>query len=104
MLAFTAFGQDRSGMIIGTVTDSGGASVVDANVIVLNQETNASVGIKTNGTGDYKTPSLQPGSYTVVVKKDGFQPFRRNDIGVGADQTVRVNAVLATGKPAQPSQ
>lgn len=104
LFAVTASGQDRSSTIMGTVKDSSGACVAEASVIVLNQDTNASVGMKTNGNGDYEVPSLQPGTYTVVIKKDGFQPFRKDDIGVGSTQTVRVNAVLTSGKSAQTGQ
>jgi hypothetical protein len=104
LLAAAAFGQDRSSTIIGTVTDSDGRCVVDASVIVLDQSTNVSLGIKTDGAGEYTAPDIAPGKYTVVVEKDGFQRFRKTDIAVEPNGRVRVNAALARVKSARADQ
>jgi hypothetical protein len=58
--------------IQGTVTDSSGAAVAGAKVVV----TSASLGIErstqTNSSGDYEVPALPPGTYRVEVRMHGF--------------------------------
>lgn len=87
-------GPVRSATITGRVTDAAGALVTDASVTVLNQGTNASIEVRSNASGEYTVPHLQAGKYTVVVKKDGFQPYRKTDVRLGTAETIHVDAAL----------
>src|SRR5437016_11256065 len=63
-----AFGQEETAATItGRVTDSAGAVVVGATVVVTNKETNAQRHLETNTEGNYVVTPLTPGAYTVVV-------------------------------------
>jgi len=60
--------------VSGTVADSTGAVVTAASITV----TNLATGVKqassvTNEVGFYVIPNLQPGTYNVSIKKDGFR-------------------------------
>src|ERR1700677_3973725 len=69
------FGQaSERGAITGVVTDSSGAVVPGAKVIVTHNATASVTDVMTNGVGEFTVPSLQPGAYTVRVEKQGFQP------------------------------
>src|ERR1700677_1863376 len=60
-----AFAQSSTtGAIGGTVTDSGGALLPNAQVKVTSVETQEVRTAKTNSSGEYTVPNLQPGIYT----------------------------------------
>src|SRR5262249_21763979 len=66
------FGQSERASISGTVTDSSGAVVPGAKVVVTNPATNATLTTMTTESGDYTAPNLSAGSYTVRVEHAGF--------------------------------
>ena len=69
----SAFAQTVGAGIQGTVTDSAGAVIDSAKVIVRNVGTGASKEITTDSAGRYHIPLLQPGEYEVEVSAQGFQ-------------------------------
>jgi hypothetical protein len=68
-----AFGQAISGNIVGTVTDSSGAVVTNAEVEATNIGTNVTHTTKTNGSGGYRFDNLLAGDYKITVKAPGFK-------------------------------
>jgi hypothetical protein len=68
----TAWAQSTSA-IQGTVTDSSGAVVPSASVIVQNQGTAEERTTETDSNGHYAVPSLPVGTYKVIVKAPGMQ-------------------------------
>ena len=72
--------QDIRGMISGTVTDSQGANVVGAAVVVTNTDTNVSTPLTTNSSGFYEAPLLSPGPYQVTVEARGFKKTVRSKL------------------------
>src|SRR5260370_17106413 len=58
--------------ITGLVTDTSGAGVPDAKVTITNQDTGAKIVVGTNSVGNYSTPPLSLGTYTIEVEKEGF--------------------------------
>jgi len=73
LLATTAFGQAISGNVVGTVVDSTGAAVPDADVRAVNVGTGQVVPTRTNATGEYRFDNLPIGTYRVTVKAPGFR-------------------------------
>jgi hypothetical protein len=86
-----------TGTILGTVTDSTGAMVPNANVTVTNTATGAKVRMTTSSAGDYQASSLNPGSYSVAAEMAGFQKSVTNSFTLAVDQRIRVNVALKTG-------
>ena len=86
-----------TGQITGTVTDSSQAVVPHATVSVKNVQTNVVTGTETNDSGVYTILSVIPGTYTVTVEHSGFKTFVGDNVIVGTDVTVRVNATLQLG-------
>jgi trimeric autotransporter adhesin len=89
-----AHAQIRSATITGTVTDSTGAVLPGASVVVTNQETNAESTLATNDEGLFTAPYLPAGTYTVTVTLQGFTAFKRTGLILTTAQTIRVTAEL----------
>ena len=70
------------GLITGLVTDPAGAAVPQATVRVTDEATSVETVVETTDAGNYTTPLLILGTYTVKVEKQGFKTFVRSGIGV----------------------
>jgi hypothetical protein len=60
-LGIGAWGQYTTGTITGTVTDSTGAALPNATVLLKSQDTSETRTYKTGPAGDYVFPRLGPG-------------------------------------------
>ncbi len=72
--------QIRSASITGSVVDPTGAVIIDAEVIATNTGTNVSASTRTTTAGAYTIPYLEAGTYTITVKKVGFETFQESGI------------------------
>src|SRR6267154_851378 len=64
----------QTASITGTVKDSTGAAVPQAQVTTHNRATSASRSTVTDDSGNYRITSLSPGNYyDVVIEKPGFK-------------------------------
>jgi len=70
------FAQTTAG-INGLILDSSGALIPGANVVATNLETGAKRETVSNDSGAYQIPLLQPGPYTIAVRKQGFKQVTR---------------------------
>ncbi|HYX51979.1 MAG TPA: TonB-dependent receptor, partial [Candidatus Limnocylindrales bacterium] len=93
--------QTFRGGIQGTVTDSSGAVVADAEINVVNPATGFSRTTKTDGTGNYFLSELPLGSYDVQVKAKGFRPASVKAVKVEVSASQQVNVQLAPGDVAE---
>jgi Carboxypeptidase regulatory-like domain len=76
MLALSAAGllaQIEYGTIVGVVFDSSERAVPGAAVVIRNSGTGAVVTPTAGRAGEYTSPPLRPGSYTVTVQVSGFR-------------------------------
>src|SRR5437588_3643829 len=92
-------GQNAAtGALTGSVTDSSGAAIPGATVVVTNPATGAVRTVKTESYGTYRVPLLPPGSYRIQVSAPGFRPQLDPNIVVNVAETDTVNAVLQVGE------
>jgi hypothetical protein len=89
--------QSPQGAIVGAVTDSTGAAVATAKVVLVNQDTKVSREFQTNTTGQYEAPFLPVATYSVTVEAAGFKRFQYSHVKLSTGQTVRIDAVLQVG-------
>src|SRR5258708_2879033 len=89
--------QVTTATIEGTVTDSSGSSVPNAQVTATKQGTNQSRTVITSATGSYRIDLLPVGNYDVEVTAPGFKKFRQNGIVLEINRSARVDASLAIG-------
>ena len=95
--AASAHGQtSRVGAALtGTVSDSSGAVIPGARVLLRNPLTNYVRAVTTDEQGFYRAEALNVGSYEVRVELAGFAPYRHAAVQVSLGQTVRLDIVLA---------
>jgi hypothetical protein len=98
--ASVAYAQ-LTAQIAGTISDSSGAVIPDASVAVVNEDTGIRWDAKTNSTGNYSVPLLQPGNYRIRVESQGFRPVNRSQIRLDVAQTARVDFSLEVGTAAE---
>ena len=71
-LPLPLFGQAVSGTLLGTVSDSTGATVANAKVTAMNVATATVYESVTNEGGNFTIPNLPPGTYKLVVWHEIF--------------------------------
>jgi len=89
------------GAIGGTVSDSTGAVVPGAQITIHNNGTNAEKTTKSDDSGYYRVGQLQPGHYTVTMKKDGFSLFKAEDVIVEVGSVTDLNPHMKVGAAAE---
>lgn len=94
--AQTAFGQASAG-ITGTITDSSGAVVPNANVTITNTETSVVSRLVTSSAGTYTIRGLNPGPYKVEVEAAGFKKAVQDGVRIEVSTTATVDVALSTG-------
>src|ERR1700704_224152 len=86
------------GEIGGEVKDPSGAITPGVKVRATNVATNVSRDTETNSSGLYSFPALVPGTYTIKVDAQGFQPMVRTNIELQVQQAARVDFTLSVGQ------
>ncbi len=95
------YGQAGTASITGRVTDTSGAAVPSASVVVKNTATSASQTTQSDAEGRYTVPDLAIGSYELSVSKDGFQTSVRTGITLTVGSAPVVDLQLAVGQATQ---
>ena len=74
LFALPALHAQTTAQISGVVTDNTGAVIPGASVALVNEATQDTRVVKSNGDGLYSFPALLPSSYTIKVTAKGFEP------------------------------
>jgi outer membrane receptor protein involved in Fe transport len=92
LLSVRVDAQVVGGTFSGTVTDTSGAVIPDAQISIKNVATGVTRNIASDAAGFYIAPNLLPGNYEISVSAPGFATQVRADInlGVGAQQVLNV--------------
>src|SRR5579863_9857277 len=93
----TLFGQNPSAVVNGTVIDPSGASVPDALVTVVNQQTSVRSTKTTAGDGTFTIVNLLPGNYVLTVEKTGFKKVELPVFKLDVNQNLTEQISLAVG-------
>ncbi|HZE67952.1 MAG TPA: carboxypeptidase regulatory-like domain-containing protein [Pyrinomonadaceae bacterium] len=89
--------QLTRGAVKGTVRDQAGASIPDAQVKVINPQTNVSREALTNNEGFYRIGAIEPGTYTVTVERAGFSKIENRDVTVQQSMETTLDVELTAG-------
>src|SRR6202521_5963206 len=91
---------ETTSAIIGQVSDASGAVVPGATVTITNTETALRRSAKTDDSGRFNFPQLKPGTYTVRVEAQGFDPQQNDAVssGLGQKQTVDFTLKVAQSR------
>jgi len=96
-LASSITAPAQTAQVTGRISDASGAVVPDARVTLTNQANGFRRDTVTNEEGYYTVPLLQPGSYEVSVRKDGYRPLLRSGVALNVEQVARLDFALETG-------
>jgi len=88
--------QDTASLT-GTVRDSSGASIANAQVAVISAEHGVNRTTTTNSDGDYSVPALTPGSYDVTVTAQGFKKYEAKGVILRVAQKARNDVNMQVG-------
>jgi hypothetical protein len=86
------------GSLVGNVNDSVGGALPGATVTVTHNETKATRETVSDGTGAYRFPTVQTGTYTLTANLPGFRTFMRNNVPVTLNNATRVDIALSVGQ------
>src|SRR5258708_32089848 len=96
-LAPIANAQNTYGSITGSVKDSSGAAITDAQVTLTNTGTGEKRIQRTGPDGLYSFVNLIPGEYRIDLEKQGFKHFTRGNVNVQVNQASKIDALLTVG-------
>lgn len=101
-LCGTAWTQEVTGSIVGTVTDSKGGVVPGATIIITNLDQNVVVRtLKTDAQGGYSAALLPVGRYTLTVEATSFKKTAQTGIQLDVNETLTINLTLEVGSATQ---
>ncbi|MCC6368850.1 MAG: TonB-dependent receptor [Bryobacterales bacterium] len=90
--------QTASGVITGSVTDTTGAAVAGAKVMLTHEETNQTRNQTANSEGIYEFRALPRGTYRLAVEVAGFKREEIKDVQLTVAQTLQLNVKLQVGQ------
>ncbi|SEG67084.1 Carboxypeptidase regulatory-like domain-containing protein [Bryocella elongata] len=94
-LASAPLGRAQSGSSVeGTVTDSTGAVIPNANITLTNTSNGTIFKASTDSQGAYSFPALSPGLYSLEVTKDSFGSYKVASFNLVVGQKATENAKL----------
>jgi carboxypeptidase family protein len=97
-LSCVSFGQNVTGTISGTVSDSKGGVVPNVKVTVTNADQKVVVRtVTTDERGEYSAPLLPVGRYEVTAEVSGFKKMIQAGIVLNVNDKLAVNFILEVG-------
>ncbi len=93
-LRYGAAQSTNEAVLAGTITDSSGAVIPGAEVVLTNVGTNISQTTRTDGQGEYVFRNLAPAAYKLVVSAKGFGTVEQENIVLTVNQKATLNTTL----------
>jgi hypothetical protein len=101
-LSFALSAQQQSASLTGQISDSSGAAIAGASVIVSDPDRGSKVVATSNEHGDYTIPQLPPGEhYVITVSKVGFQETVQRDVVLQIAQSAKIDFKVKVGDVTQ---
>lgn len=93
--------QAVTGNISGTVTDSSGAVIAGASILVKNTATGVTQTTTSNSQGRYNVPDLAVGTYDVQASNSGFQTVVHAGVNLTVGSQLTIDFPLPVGQAQQ---
>jgi hypothetical protein len=101
LLTAIAFGQEFRATITGRVTDSSGAVIPKAAIVVTNTNTGVRTNTISDKSGSYTVPFLLPGTYSITVTVNGFQTYLHDGIKLQTGDKITEDVPLTIGSTSE---
>jgi len=101
VLPSPGYGQGATAAINGTVSDSSGAVIPGATVVLRSGTTGIERSAVTNLAGEYVFPDVVPGTYTLKVSKEGFSTVTQSEFTLNVNESSTHDVTLAVGATSQ---
>jgi hypothetical protein len=89
--------QTPTGQVSGTISDSSSASIPGAVIRVVHIAKGIERLTTSNQAGAYAVPALEPGTYKVLIEKEGFRTATRDGIELNVNSNLRLDFTLELG-------
>src|SRR6266849_9473955 len=90
--------QVATGLIVGTLHDQTGAIVPGATITATEVNTNTKFVTHSDAAGNYFSPPLRVGTYTVTAETPGFRTQSRENIVLQVQDRLRVDFDMQVGE------
>jgi hypothetical protein len=98
LATLSSFGQQSdSAIVAGSVVDPSQGAVSTATITLIHLATNAVTAVQTDGRGQYRTPPLRLGEYSVRVEAPGFKRFNQRGVVLYLGDVREVDVALEVG-------
>jgi hypothetical protein len=101
LLTSGAFAQEFRATISGTISDTTGALIPSAIIVVTETQSGTVNRTTSDRAGQYVVPFLPPGEYSITVTKSGFETLTRAGITLQAQEHPVINLTLIIGSSSQ---
>ena len=104
LIVSAGFAQTDQARIVGVVTDTYGAVIPGASIVVQSLKTGQERAVKSNGQGFYVVTNLLPANYKLTAHGEGLGPTEYTEIilGIGQERTVNITLLNAQAAIALP--
>jgi hypothetical protein len=99
-VSLTALAQFEAGSVVGVVTDPSGSVIPNATVELTNSATNVPRQATTNESGQFDFVAVQPGSYSLTVRQQGFEQ-QTQALSLAVGQRLELNVAMKVGAATQ---
>lgn len=89
--------QSDTSSLSGTISDSSGALVPKAGIILRNSATHTEIHANSNENGSFTITNLVPGVYSMRVESPGFQSTDLNDIHLDPNIGRHIDVIMKVG-------
>ncbi|MEW6127830.1 MAG: carboxypeptidase regulatory-like domain-containing protein [Acidobacteriota bacterium] len=89
--------QSSKGIVVGTVTDPTGAAISGGTIKITNISTNVSRETALTPEGTFRLDAVDPGTYKIEIKADGFKTAVKENVTIAAAQTTDTSFTLEVG-------
>ncbi|MEO8372627.1 MAG: carboxypeptidase-like regulatory domain-containing protein [Candidatus Solibacter sp.] len=96
--ATAVYSQTFTASVLGVVSDASGAAIPNAAVTATNVATNVHTETRSDSTGRYLLPQLQPGAYRVDAMAAGFKKYLHSGIELNVGQQAQIDIAMAVGE------